>query len=252
LYLPLAYPTDSELDSLRHVEVISPGSRDPNSEVDDHNDEACFDTIDDPDAHDDNDFFQINNGYFLPDDATLNATNRFAAIAHVNSQNIQCAQQHNWEYDNLQKNLTLETCSGYQGDYGCYSTVCSSKFTPSTKILFNVQCLDEDVSTDTYFANVTAHDGLTCAQLFVGKVSFLTIVFGMRSDCEFPSTLLIFIHSFGAMNCLISDNAKAELSSGVKNILRQFHSTACQSEPYYQNQNPSERCIQFENLLSRL
>jgi hypothetical protein len=67
----------------------------------------------------------------------------------------------------------------------------------------------------------------------------------MKSDGEFPSTLLDFIHSFGAMNCLISDNAKAELSSTVKNILRQFQITARQSEPYYQNQNPAERHIQF-------
>jgi hypothetical protein len=73
----------------------------------------------------------------------------------------------------------------------------------------------------------------------------------MKSDGEFPFTLLDFIRSFGAMNCLISDNAKAELSSAVKNILRQFQITAQQSEPYYQNQNPAESCIQFVKSLVR-
>jgi hypothetical protein len=60
LHLPMAYPTYSELDSLLHVEFSSPGLRDPNSEVDDHNHEAWFNAIDDPDdpdALDDNDFF---------------------------------------------------------------------------------------------------------------------------------------------------------------------------------------------------
>jgi hypothetical protein len=55
------------------------------------------------------------------------------------------------------------------------------------------------------------------------------------------------------MNCLISDNAKAELSSGVKSILRKFQITTLQSEPCYQNQNqnqnPAERCIQFVKYL---
>jgi hypothetical protein len=36
------------------------------------------------------------------------------------------------------------------------------------------------IATDTYFANVTAHDGSTCAQLYVGKLSLLTKVLGMN------------------------------------------------------------------------
>ena len=47
VYLPMAYPTDSELDSLLHVEFMSPGSWDPKSEIDDHNDEAWLNEIDD-------------------------------------------------------------------------------------------------------------------------------------------------------------------------------------------------------------
>jgi hypothetical protein len=99
----MAYPTDSELDSLPHVEFTSPGSWDLNSEVDDHNDEAWFNELDDPDALDDNDFFHVNIGYFLPDKDAINAVNRFDAIANVNSHTVQCVQRHNWDYDNLRK-----------------------------------------------------------------------------------------------------------------------------------------------------
>jgi hypothetical protein len=77
-------------------------------------------------------------------------------------------------------------------------------------------------------------------------------VFGRKSDGEFPSTLLDFICSLVAMNCLIFDSTKAELSSAVKNILRQFQITARQSEPYCQNKNPAERCIQFVKSLVRI
>jgi hypothetical protein len=91
LNLPMAYPTDSELDSLPHAEFTSPRSRGPTSEVDDHNDEAWFKELDDPDA---DEFFHVNNGYFLPDDA-INSANGFAAIANVNFYTVQRVKWHN-------------------------------------------------------------------------------------------------------------------------------------------------------------
>ena len=38
----------------------------------------------------------------------------------------------------------------------------------------------------------------------------------------------------------ISDYAKVEISSKVKDILRMYHSSSWKSEPYHQNQNPAE------------
>jgi hypothetical protein len=37
--------------------------------------------------------------------------------------------------------------------------------------------------------------------------------------------------NFGAMNCLISDNATTEISTAVKYILHQFQMTVRKSEP---------------------
>ena len=39
---------------------------------------------------------------------------------------------------------------------------------------------------------------------------------------------------------LISNYAKVEISSKVKDILRMYHSSSWNSEPYHQNQNPGE------------
>ena len=44
----------------------------------------------------------------------------------------------------------------------------------------------------------------------------------------------------GAMTKLISDYAKVEISNKVKDILRMYHSSSWNSEPYHQNQNPDE------------
>ena len=44
------------------------------------------------------------------------------------------------------------------------------------------------------------------------------------------------------MSKLISDYAQVEISNKVKDILRMYHSSSWHSEPYDQNQNPSEGC----------
>ena len=42
------------------------------------------------------------------------------------------------------------------------------------------------------------------------------------------------------MSKLISDSAQVEISNKVKDILRMWHRSSWHSEPYHQNQNPSE------------
>ena len=61
------------------------------------------------------------------------------------------------------------------------------------------------------------------------------------SDKEFVYTLEDNIRRWGAMDMLISDRAKVEISNKVLAILRGYLIQDCQSEPYHQHQNPSER-----------
>ena len=62
----------------------------------------------------------------------------------------------------------------------------------------------------------------------------------MRSVKQFVNTFEDNIHRHSAMDKLISDSAKNEISHKVKDILRAYNINDWQSEPYHQNQNPAE------------
>eukprot|EP00957_Ditylum_brightwellii_P189043 14391079-Ditylum_brightwellii.AAC.1 len=59
-----------------------------------------------------------------------------------------------------------------------------------------------------------------------------------------PGTLMDFICKWGTTKGLFSDNAKAQTSLAIKDILRQYNIDDMQSKLHQQNQNPAERCIQ--------
>eukprot|EP00957_Ditylum_brightwellii_P169535 12903204-Ditylum_brightwellii.AAC.1 len=58
--------------------------------------------------------------------------------------------------------------------------------------------IDEICSTDTYFSNVKAHAGSTCAQLYCGRKSLLTAYFGVKTESQMPGTLMDFTRKWGA------------------------------------------------------
>ena len=66
----------------------------------------------------------------------------------------------------------------------------------------------------------------------------------MKTDAEFVNSLEDIIRRRGAMSKLISDNAQAEISNRVLDILRSYCIDDWQSEPHHQNQNFSERKYQ--------
>jgi hypothetical protein len=114
----------------------------------------------------------------------------------------------------------------------------------------NVDRWNEDVATDTFFSDTPAHDdgifghsGCTMAQIYAGKRSSKTVVYGMRSETQMPSTLEDFIRKHGAPNCLFSDNAKVQIGKRVHDILRLHAIKDFQCEPEYQHQNFAERKI---------
>jgi hypothetical protein len=105
----------------------------------------------------------------------------------------------------------------------------------------NVKRRNEPVATDTVFSDTPAVDsGFTAAQRFVGRHSLVADAYGLRTDKDFVNTLEDNIRERGAMDKLISDCAKAETGSRVKDILRAFIIQAWHSEPYHQNQNFAE------------
>jgi transposase InsO family protein len=115
----------------------------------------------------------------------------------------------------------------------------------------NVRRFNDDVATDTFFADTPAiddgirgHGGCMMAQIFCGKKTQLTAAYPMKSESEMPATLQEFIRKEGAPNLLFSDNAKVQIGAAVNAILRHYGIDDHQSESYHQHQNYAERRIQ--------
>ena len=105
----------------------------------------------------------------------------------------------------------------------------------------NVRRRNEAVATDTVFSDVPAVDnGAKAAQLFVGRKSLVADVYSCKTDKQFVNTLEDNIRERGAMDKVISDGAKAETSTRIKDILRALVISGWHSEPYQENQNFAE------------
>jgi hypothetical protein len=105
----------------------------------------------------------------------------------------------------------------------------------------NVSRRNAPVATDTVFSDTMQVDnGGTCSQLFAGRESLVADVYGLNTDKAFVNTLEYIIRERGAMDKLISDCAKVEMSERVKQILRAICITALHIEPYQKNQNFAE------------
>ena len=104
---------------------------------------------------------------------------------------------------------------------------------------------NEPVATDTIYGprGVSAVDnGSTAAQFFIGRKSKHRWIKGCgNSDGSFVKVLYDCITKFGAMDVLISDRAKAEISAKVKDLQRALFIDSWQSEPHNKNQNFGER-----------
>ena len=115
----------------------------------------------------------------------------------------------------------------------------------------NVFRLPEWFSTDTIFSDIPAHDdgipghgGCTMLQLYGGISSHFLAGFPMSSETDLPRTYQDFIRTHGAPLGLMSDNAKSETSTRMKDLHRYYLIKDRQSEPHHQHQNPIERRIQ--------
>ena len=105
----------------------------------------------------------------------------------------------------------------------------------------NIPRRHEAVATDAVFSDTPAVDrGVRQAQVFVGRDTLVADAYPMKSGKQFVNTLEDSIRRQGAMNKLLSDSAKTEISNKVMDILRAYHISNWHSEPYNQNQNPAE------------
>ena len=107
--------------------------------------------------------------------------------------------------------------------------------------VFNIPRRSEAVATDTIFSDTPAVDeGSTMAQFFCGRDTLVCDAYGIKSTKQFINTLSDNIRKRGAMDTLISDGGKYEISKRVTDLLRSLFIQYYQSEPYHQHQNKAE------------
>ena len=117
----------------------------------------------------------------------------------------------------------------------------SMKRLKSRNSALNVARRHEFVATDTMFSGRPAVDsGVKQVQDFVGRDSLVADVYPIKSDKQVVDTLEDNIRRRGAMDKLLSDSAKTEISKNVMDNLSAYHISNWHSEPYHRNQNPAE------------
>ena len=107
--------------------------------------------------------------------------------------------------------------------------------------VFSIPRRSEAVATDTIFSDTPAvDDGSTMAQFFCGRDTLVCDDYGIKSTKQFINTLSDNIRKQGAMDILISDGGKYEISQRVTDLLCSLFIEDYQSEPYHQHQNKAE------------
>ena len=107
--------------------------------------------------------------------------------------------------------------------------------------VFNIPRCSEAVATDTIFSDTPAvDDGSTMAQFFCGRDTLVCDAYGIKSTKQFINTLSDNIRKRGAMDTLISDGGKYEISKRVTDLLRSLFIKDDKSEPYHQHQNKAD------------
>ena len=107
--------------------------------------------------------------------------------------------------------------------------------------VFNIPRHSETVATDTILSDTPAvDDGSTMAQFFCGRDTLVCDAYGIKSTKQFINTLSDNIRKRGAMDTLISDVGKYEISQRVTDLLHSLFIQDYQPEPYHQHQNKAE------------
>ena len=93
------------------------------------------------------------------------------------------------------------------------------------------------LSSPTHFST---NSRLFLVGIASGRDTLVCDAYGIKSTKQFINTLSDNIRKWGAMDTLISDGGKYEISKLVTDLLRSLFIQDYQSEPYHQHQNKGE------------
>ena len=114
--------------------------------------------------------------------------------------------------DTVQKTMEQST----QWGVSLPNTFPMKKHLKSRNSVLNIPRRHEAVATGTVFSDTAAVDsGVKQAQVFVGRDTLVADAYPMKSGKQFVNTLEDNIRRWGAMDKLLSDSAKTEISKKV-------------------------------------
>ena len=256
----LGKPTDQDMDTYPHVFFTSPDEWDPS--VLDH-DPPHLDGLDpsqvpdqpfgDPmfDAYGDfNERIIANLNILL--DAPPEDCGSYTEISSVFTANLHQSSPQEPDWNALRPFFAWTSPSSIKDTFNVTTMHGTAPHTKdyikkhfkSRNPVFNIPRCSEAVATDTIFSDTPAvDDGSTMAQFLCGCDTRVCDAYGIKSTKQFINTLSDNIRKWGAMDTLISDGGKYEISQRVTDLLRSLFFQDYQSEPYHQHQNKAENCF---------
>ena len=253
----LGRPTDQDMDTYPHVFFTSPDEWDPSvldhdpphldglnpSQVSDqHFGDPMFDAYGDF-----NERIIANLNILL--DAPPGDCGSHTAISSVSTVNLHQSSPQEPDWDALRPFFAWTSPSSIKDTFNVTTRHGTAPHTQdyikkhfkSRNPVFNIPRRSEAVATDTIFSDTPAvDDGSTMAQFFCGRDTLVCDAYGIKSTKQFINTLSDNIRKRGAMDTLISDGGKYEISKRVTDLLRSLFIQDYQSEPYHQHQNKAE------------
>ena len=138
---------------------------------------------------------------------------------------------------------TVQKTMGQSTQFGSLLTqyIPYEKHLKSRNPALNIPRRHEAVATYSVFSDTPAVDsGVKKAKVFVHRFTLVTDAYPMKSGKQFVNILEDNIRRRGAMDKLLSDSAKTEISNKIMEVLNEYHISNWHSEPYHQNQNSAE------------
>ena len=250
----LGRPTDPGMDTYPHVFFTSPDEWDPS--VLDH-DPPQLDGLDPsqvPDQPFGDPMFDACDDFNKPNIANLNTLldapqgdcGSYTANSSVSTVNLHQSSPQEPDWNALRPFFAWTSPSSIKDTFNVTTRHGTAPHTQdyikkhfkSRNPVFNIPRRSEAVATDTIFSDTPAvDDGSTMAQFFCGRDTLVCDAYGIKSTKQFINTLSDNIRKRGAMDTLISDGGKYEISKRVTDLLHSLFIQDHQSEPYHRHQN---------------
>ena len=237
--------TDQDMDTYPHVFITSPDEWDPSQVPDQPFGDPMFD------AHGDfNQPIIANLNNLL--DAPPGDCGSHTEISSVFTANLHQSSPQEPDWNTQRPFLAWTSPSSIKDTFNVttrHGTAPNTQdyikkyFKPRNPV-FSISRCSEAGATDTIFSDTPAvDDGSTMAQFFCGHDTLVCDAYGIKSTKQFINTLSDKIRKWGAMDTLISDGGKYDISKGVTDFLHSLFIQDYQSESYHQDQNKTETCF---------